>query len=434
MTVPFRASTHRPAARAAIRRRAIGAVLCAAVAAVPGAAWATDGYFLAGIGAKAAGAGGVAIAQPEDALAIAANPATVTEIGHRLDVGIDVFVPDRSATIAGNGAGLSGTYSGNGANPFILPNIGYARPLAGPVSVGLAVYGNGGMNTVYHANPFAAFGASGDAGVDLKQIFITPTVGLRLGEGQSLGVSPIVVVQGFRASGIQPFAHYSADPAHFTNLGTDWATGTGWRIGYFGHLGNAVRIGAFYQSKVRASRFGKYGGLFANQGKFDVPSAWGGGISVTPVAPLTLSVDVKRIEYSGVAAVGDPVDSLFGGVPFGATNGPGFGWRDITAIKAGATWRIDPHWTVRAGYGHSGNPVPASQTLLNILAPGVVSSHFTAGATWASAHGLEWTGFAVIAPKNTVQGSGSIPPAFGGGEAQIGLGEITVGASVGVKF
>jgi len=415
-------------------RPLLGSALLATGAWLPAAAWATDGYFLAGIGAKAEGAGGVAIAQPEDALAIAANPASATEVGHRLDVGADIFIPNRSATITGNGAGLNGSYSGNGANPFLLPNFGYVRTLTQRLALGLAVYGNGGMNTVYKTNPFAAFGATGNAGVDLKQIFITPTAAYRFAPGQSIGVSPIVVVQGFRAYGIQPFAGYSQNAAQFTNNGVSWATGTGWRVGYLGHVGQAVSFGAFYESKVRTSHFTKYAGLFADQGKFDVPASWGGGIAVKPVPTITLALDAKRIDYADVGAVGNPVNGLFAGVPFGASGGPGFGWRDITVIKAGATWRVSKAWTVRAGYGHSQNPIPASQTLLNILAPGVVTSHYTGGATWASARGLELTGFVVVAPKNHVYGQGSIPNAFGGGDANVGLGETSVGASVGVKF
>jgi len=349
-------------------------------------------------------------------------------------VGADIFIPNRSATITGNGAGLNGSYSGNGANPFLLPNFGYVRPLTQRLALGLAVYGNGGMNTVYKTNPFAAFGATGNAGVDLKQIFITPTAAYRFAPGQSIGVSPIVVVQGFRAYGIQPFAGYSQNAAQFTNNGVSWATGTGWRVGYLGHVGQAVSFGAFYESKVRTSHFTKYAGLFADQGKFDVPASWGGGIAVKPVPTITLALDAKRIDYADVGAVGNPVNGLFAGVPFGASGGPGFGWRDITVIKAGATWRVSKAWTVRAGYGHSQNPIPASQTLLNILAPGVVTSHYTGGATWASARGLELTGFVVVAPKNHVYGQGSIPNAFGGGDANVGLGETSVGASVGVKF
>ena len=395
---------------------------------------ATDGYFLNGTGAKAKGSAGAGIAQPQDALSISANPAAAVDVGHRLDVGVEIFVPDRGATIRNNGAGLNGSYSGNGANPFVLPEIGYVRPLSDSVAVGIAIHGNGGMNTVYKANPFASFGATGPAGVDLKQIVITPTLAVKVAPGQSIGVSPIIVVQGFRASGIQPFSAASADPAHFTNLGTDWSAGAGVRVGWLGHFGNAFSAGAFYQSKVWAGHFKKYAGLFAGGGGFDVPASWGGGIAVKPVAALTLAADVKRIEYSGVASVGNPLALLFAGKPFGAVGGPGFGWRDITVFKLGLTYVASPKLTLRTGYGHSDNPVPSSETLLNILAPGVVQDHFTVGATWTSPSGLEVTGYALHAPKKTVRGSGSIPAPYGGGDADISLGETAVGLSFGLKL
>ena len=408
------------------------AALAAVLTATP--AVATDGYFLNGYGAKAKGSAGAGIAQPQDALSVAANPAAATEIGHRLDAGFEVFVPDRGATIRGNGAGLNGSYSGNGANPFVLPEIGYVRPLSENVAVGLAIYGNGGMNTTYKANPFAAFGGTGPAGVDLKQIFITPTIAVRFAPGHSVGVSPVVVVQGFEARGIQPFSAASQAPAAFTNRGTDWSAGAGVRLGYLGKLSDSFSLGAFYQSRIWTGRFEKYAGLFAGQGGFDVPASYGAGIAVKPVPALTIAADVKRIDYSDIASVGNPLSVLFTGKPLGADNGPGFGWRDITVWKLGATYVADERWTLRAGYGHSQNPVPASETLFNVLAPGVVTHHITAGVTHTTASGLELTAFAMHAPSQTVRGSGSIPAPYGGGEADVRLGETSFGLSAGVKF
>ena len=287
---------------------ALIAPVLAVLAANP--AHATDGYFLNGIGAKAKGSAGVAIAQPQDALSIAANPAAATQLGERLDVGVEIFIPNRGATIRGNGAGLNGSYSGNGANPFILPEFGYVRQLSDSVAVGIAVYGNGGMNTVYKTNPFASFGATGPAGIDLKQIFVTPTVAVKLAEGQSIGVSPIAVIQGFRATGISPFAAASQSPANFTDRGTDWSAGGGVRVGYLGQFSDAVSIGAFYQSKIWAGKFDKYAGLFAQGGGFDVPASYGAGIAVKPSAALTIAADVKRIEYSDIQSVGNPLSNF----------------------------------------------------------------------------------------------------------------------------
>ena len=397
-------------------------------------AQATDGYFLHGVGAKAKGVAGVAIAMPQDAAAIATNPASATRLDHRIDIGVDLFIPDRSARIAGNVFGLDGAYDGNGANPFVLGDIAYVRPLSDAVSVGLAVYANGGMNTVYESNPLAAFGATGKAGVDLKQGFVVPTLAYEFAAGQSLGVSAVGLVQSFRAHGIQPLATLSQDPASFGDRGTDWSLGAGVKVGYLGTFGDRLSLGAFYQSKIKAQKFDKYAGLFADGGSFDVPANWGVGMSARVADTLAIGADFKRIEYAGVNAVGNPFARLGAGIPFGGTDGPGFGWRDISVVKVGAVWDISDAVTVRAGYGHAQNPVPQSETLLNILAPGVVSDHFTAGASVALGERTDLTLHGLVAPRNQVRGQGSIDPSIGGGEADIALSEVSFGVGLGFVF
>ena len=47
---------------------------------------------------------------------------------------------------------------------------------------------------------------------------------------------------------------------------------------------------------------------------------------------------------------------------------------------------------------------------------------------------LELTGYVMHAPKQTVRGAGSIPAPYGGGEADISLGETSFGLSAGFKF
>jgi long-chain fatty acid transport protein len=90
--------------------------------------------------------------------------------------------------------------------------------------------------------------------------------------------------------------------------------------------------------------------------------------------------------------------------------------------------------TLRAGVSKSQQPVPASQTFFNVLAPGVIETHLTAGASWKLAARNEISVAWLHAFKKTVDGSGSIPPAFGGGEANISLEEDSLAVSFSHGF
>ncbi|MCZ7655826.1 MAG: hypothetical protein M5R42_18500 [Rhodocyclaceae bacterium] len=130
-------------------KRILG-VMAVAGLTVPGMAWATNGYFSHGYGMKAKGMGGVGIALPQDALAAATNPAGMVMVGDRLDVGVDWFRPIRDSEIVGSLApGVNGDYNGSDQKNFFVPEFGYNKMLGWNMSLGVSVYGNGGMNTNY---------------------------------------------------------------------------------------------------------------------------------------------------------------------------------------------------------------------------------------------------------------------------------------------
>jgi len=386
---------------------------------------ATNGYFSLGYGIASKAEGGTGIALARDALTIATNPAGLADIGQSLELGVDVFEPSRGATITQGG--FPADFDGNGTSTFFIPEAGYSHALGSKVTIGVALFGNGGMNTDYHDNPFARFGAKGSAGVDLSQAFVSPAVAIKLGDSQSLGIALNFVYQRFKAKGIGAFAPFSSDPAHLSDQGYDSSTGVGARIGWQGRFGDRVRVGATWQPRTHTSEFDSYRGLFADHGGFDIPETYGIGIAVKPNDAWQLALDWQEILYSGVPSVGNPINTLFSGVPLGASNGPGFGWRDISVLKLGTDVRVNDRFVLRAGLSSADQPIPSSQTFFNILAPGVVRTHATFGVTWkvAKEHELDF-GY-VHAFKETVHGSGSIPPAFGGGEVDVHLEEDSIG-------
>lgn len=406
---------------------------------VPGWALATNGYFSHGVGVKSDGLAGVGIALPQDALAAATNPAGTGEAGDRVDLGLTWFAPSRSADIVGNAFGPDAHYSGDGKKNFFIPEFGVQRRLSNTLAAGLAVYGNGGMNTQYDANPYARFGGNGTAGVNLEQLFITPSLAWKASDSHTLGLALNLAYQRFAAQGVGVFAGFSSAPANVSDQGTDSTTGAGVRLGWRGTLAPGLVLGATWASKIHG-RFSKYRGLFADGGGFDVPENYGLGLAWQAAKDWTVAADVQTIRYSQVGSVGNSVASLFQGAALGASHGPGFGWRDVTAVKLGAEHQLQAGWVLRAGLSHANQPVPAGETFFNILAPGVVQDHLSLGATWALTGSGEVSAFYTRGFGKTVNGAGSIPPGlpaqggFGGGNANVRLQENLLGMDYSWKL
>jgi len=394
---------------------------------------ATDGYLSQGYGVKQMGQGGAGVALPVDSLAAATNPAGMVFVGNRFDFGVSLFTPDRSGTIIGNQLppgypDVNGTYDANGKTNFFIPELGYnhiARPW---LSLGVALYGNGGMNTSYLTS-IPLLGST-NAGVDLQQMFIAPTVSMKVSDRNAIGISFNLAYQRFEALGLQNFAspNFSSDPANVTNRGYDSSWGAGFRVGWLGRVNSRLSVGATYQSRTWMSSFNKYRGLFAEHGDFDIPANFAFGVAVQPVAKTTVAFDVERIQYSTVKSI---ADSGANQALLGSDNGPGFGWHDITVPKVGVNYAVKRSLTLRAGYNHSGVPFSPSETFFNLLAPGIVQSHVTGGTTVALGKGRELNFAYMHAFAKTVNGVNSIPPTAGGGNANLRMSEDSVGVSFG---
>ncbi len=395
-------------------------------------AYATNGYFASGYGVKNDAVAGAGTAFAQDALTIAVNPAGLTEVGQQLNVGLDLFSPDRSASINGNVFGPNASYSGNRTHNFLIPSLGYSQPISPDVSLGLAIYGNGGMNTDYATNPYSRYGASGAAGVNLEQLFVSPAIAWKINDHNSVGLAANLAYQRFTAKGIGIFSGFSNDPSAVSDQGNDDSYGAGVRLGWIGKINDAVSLGASWQSKTRMGKLDKYAGLFAGGGRFDIPETYALGIAVKPVQQLTLAFDWQRILYHDVAAVGNSFAALQQGYPLGDSQGPGFGWRDISVYKLGAIWQANDRLTLRGGFSYNQQPIPSGETFFNILAPGAVQKHLTLGASWKLNTKDEISASYIHAFNQQVHGSASIPPGFppaglGGGNADIELQEDVYG-------
>jgi long-chain fatty acid transport protein len=394
---------------------------------------ATDGYFSSGFGVIQEGQGGAGVALPQDSLAAATNPAGMVFVGNRFDFGLTLFRPNRSGTITGNQLppgypNVNGTYDASKIANFGIPELGFNHLFSPKLSVGVSMYGNGGLNTSYRS-PIPLLGSS-NAGVDLQQLFIAPTLAYKVTKHQGFGVSLNIGYQRFAATGLENFANsnYSSDPTRVTNRGYDSAEGVGVRVGWLGEVTKTVSLGATFQSKTYMGKFNQYQGLFAEQGGFDIPANFAGGVAVKVHPKVTVLLDAERILYSGVKSI---ADSDANQTPLGSANGPGFGWHDITEVKAGLDVHVSHALTLRGGYNHSGLPFDGTQTFFNLLAPAVTQEHVTVGATWKLQNGKEINVNYLHAFNGTVNGTTSIPPTAGGGNANLSMYQNAVGVSFG---
>jgi len=410
----------------ALRPLAVALVLGGSVS----SAFATNGYFSHGYGMKAKGMGGASVAMTDNAFAGANNPAIAAWAGNRVEAGVDVFMPKRG--MERTGAGLPAAAVDSDSNTFYVPEFGYNRTISKQLGVGITVYGNGGMNTDYangnECGPGAnALCGTGRLGVDLQQLIIAPTIAYKLNESHSFGVSPLVVKQIFKAEGLSGFG--------ITNQGTDSSNGFGIRLGYFGKLNDKLNVGVSYSPKISMSKFSQYAGLFAEAGGFDIPENVAVGFAYQATPDLTISADYQNIKYSAVPSIANPSNAIAAGAALGAANGSGFGWSDVSVVKVGAQWKVSQQLTMRAGVNVGTNPLKSADVTFNILAPGVVTTHYTVGGTYALSDKSEVTMSYMYAPKNTVSGASLFNQLRATSNSEsISMSQQAIGIQFGWKF
>lgn len=432
------------------------AVSVALAVAAPLGAHATNGYFAHGYGNKNKGMAGAGVVLPQDAMQAATNPAGMALVGNRMDIGLAFFSPQREYTVTGAPSGVPPSFGMSQGTVesenelFYIPHLAYNSMVTSNDSIGITIYGNGGMNTEYSAEAAQFFPTfpgpatlagtfgGGRTGVNLSQLFIASTYAHKFNSDSAVGASLIFAHQRFKAQGLNGFGSFSSNPSAVSNRGHDSSNGWGLKLGGQVGLGSVVNLGASYQSKIYMSKFRKYSGLFADQGDFDIPATATVGVAVKITPNHIIALDGQRIWYSEVESIANPLNPSFqncaGGVAsscLGGDNGPGFGWEDITVVKLGYQWTLNPSWTLRAGYSKGDQPIPSSEVTLNILAPGIQEEHYTLGFTWNVDQSTEVNVAGMYSPRNSVSGASALDPAQ---NIELSMKQYELEISFGKKF
>ncbi len=391
-------------------------------------AQALEGYFQHAYGARHKGLAGAGAADGRDATIAIINPAGLVHAQNEIDSAFGLFSPTRE--MVGSGApGLTptGKYESNTLE-FFIPNLSAAYRVSGNPFVdvvGVSVWGNGASTNYRNfdrgggcLNGGSGMYCGGPAGVDLQQMFLTLSLAKRITPDLSVGIGPTLARQQFRAKGLSLFAPVS------NSIDQEWGYGVSGGVEW--SVARHLRFGAAIASRTYMGSFEKYAGLLADHGDCDMPAFGQAGIAYDAQPNLTLMLDYQHIAFGSVPCVANPATNMLF-APFGAANGPAFGWRDIDAVKFGIEWRYTPNLALRAGYAYNTPLFGSRDVQLDILAPAATQHHLTAGGEWRvdKDWAVEFAG--MYAPEATVSGVEVIPGPGHAVEISTQQYEITLG-------
>jgi long-chain fatty acid transport protein len=446
---------------------------------IPSTAFATNGAWLIGFGAKSRSMGGTGVADNRGAMAAAFNPASMSESGNRFDMGADLFMPPRAIKHESTRLGYTNEQSNH--DLFLVPSMGLTYDLGEKMTVGFAFIG-AGLKTEYDQAatnsscqavnagrvpgyqpgqcPPTVFNALGtvagkEAGVELIQMQMLPSISYKLNKQHSIGATLVIAASYFRAEGLEDFEElgFTSSPGNFTDGHWDSVLGSGFRLGWLGKFSDdKLRVGVNYSSRVWMGKFNQYSNLFAEQGSFDIPENYSLGIAYDFTPAVTVTFDIQQINWSDVASIGNPgpnaanPNDLLPLCPQGTDQAPcllggdkglGFGWTDQTVFKLGANWAINETWSARAGWNYAKSPIEEDQVLFNMLAPATPEHHLTMGVGFELSETFVIDGSLVYAFSNPING----PTAFGPGgavvtgtNASIDMKQLSIGGALGIRF
>ena len=147
---------------------------------------------------------------------------------------------------------------------------------------------------------------------------------------------------------------------------------------------------------------------------FDIPSNFTLGAAFRPTDQWLIAVDFERIYYTDSKSVSNP-SALIGNCANaeGPDRNACLGGSERRGLRLAGHQRLEDRrpvraeraWTLRGGYNYSDNPMRPQDVTFNILAPGVVQSQWTLGATWKLDPQSEITGAFMYAQNNSVTGT-----------------------------
>lgn len=436
-----------------ILKRSLLASSIAAALGFAGAAHATNGYNLIGIGAYQMGMAGAVVSDPGSAMTAISNPAGMTEVRPQTDFSMEAFLPKRDVNFTATG----GQKISSDSNMYGVPALGWSAPTSSGSNVyfGGGMYGTSGMGVDY---PYTANGVmpgssfNGYSNIALWQM--APALAWKVNDQLSLGVA--LDIGYMSASFLQSYGFAAApSPAGGTAYGpyginmtrSASAFGLGATIGLLYKINPMWTVGAAYTSSQTyklnynlapgditvpggASPSAPAGYQFPG-GKYTLtmktPQTASLGVTMSPTSALAVSAQVKWIDWKDVMnnlSITGPMD-FTGFTPK---------WKSQTVVAVAANYYVTPDFQVRAGYNYAKSPIDSNAVAYNLILPAIVETHYTAGFTYDL--NKRWTigGAYMIAPQKTYTAPMTASMTDPSKGQKISLSEQAVSFNIGYKF
>ncbi len=396
-------------------------------------AQATLGVFEHGAGIRAQGRGGVTYTMAPETTAIGLNPALLSEMGNRYDIGLNVLRPRSTVWIKDNALGEDSKHFSDRSLYLFIPQGGWAKQLNEHYSIGVTMQ-SAGIGPDYDESPYARLGATSPMKMKMTSTALSLVSSYHSNTGHSFGAALNLGYQKLKVEGLQFLAPYSTSPNHVSNAGSDGSRTLGFSVGWHGELAPGVTAGIGYRSKNWTEKHKKYKGLLADGGSLELPAIWGGALAWQATDTLQFGFEYQKQEYSKIDAFEYGLDKLTEeGKLMGSKNGPGFAFKDMRALKFGATWKASETLELSAGYIRSNQVNRSGETLFSMLAPVTLDNQYTLGlvrkfSKWS------FSAYYLFTPGTTIYGNNSIPDSFGGGEVDVKYKVKTAGISFGRSF
>ena len=316
-----------------------------------------------GIGPVQRSMGGANVGLPLDSAVTITNPAGMTKLSKRWDIGVTYFDCDVSYKAHSDGGMITNDNASisSDASSCFIPALGVILPINDRVTFGFGAYGICGMGVDYKNNLYNNKTYTG-----YQFIKFAPGIAYKLSENFSLGAA-----LNLDYSMMEYEAGTPAEVAHDDGK----AYGYGFTVGALYDLTDKLSLGFVYESKQQFSDFSfkTVGG--EDKLALDQPQSITFGLGLKPSKKFRAAFDFSWIDWP---------QTVGKNMPTYTKNSSGaaawnMNWDEQFVYKIGIEYDLNKKVTLRAGYNYGKNPLDSSRAFENISFPAISEHHLTAG-------------------------------------------------------